>query len=114
MESELEKEIEEKKYKILEKITKLKENIYFADCKKNPILFASIKFGVFLCKKCSLYHINLGKRISLIKSIINPKDWPYEIIKLFAQINNNVVNNYWEYKLKKNKNKKKKIECSRN
>ena len=109
MESELEKEIEEKKYKILEKITKLKENIYCADCKKNPILFASIKFGVFLCKKCSLYHINLGKRISLIKSIINPKDWSYEIIKLFAQINNNVVNNYWEYKLKKKKKKKKKL-----
>jgi hypothetical protein len=60
-----------------------------------------------LCKKCSLYHKNLGNRVSLIKSIINPKDWTYEIIKLFAQINNNVVNNYWEYKLKKNKNKNK-------
>ena len=96
-----------KKYIILEKITKLKENKYCADCKKNQISFASIKFGVFLCKKCSLYHINLGNRISLIKSIINPKDWTYEIIKLFAQINNNIVNNYWEYKLKKNKNKNK-------
>ena len=100
MEFDEDYEINSKKQLILEELFKLKENKYCSDCKKNPPLYASINLGVFICKKCVVSHNILGKNISLIKSGTNLKDWPFDALKIFIQINNEIANNYWEYNLK--------------
>lgn len=99
METNIDLDINKEKELLLEKILKLKENQYCSDCKINNPIYVSIKFGVFICKKCAICHMSFKKNISLIKSTINAQDWPFYLLKIFAKINNKISNDYWEYSL---------------
>ena len=99
MESKKDFEINTQKQFIINDILNIEDNKYCADCKNNKSLWISINLGIFVCEKCAVFHMNLGKKISLIKSTRSPKDLPIEILKIIIKINNKIANNYWEYNL---------------
>ena len=85
---------------IINKLLKKPENRYCADCKRNSPSWASINLGVFICINCSGCHREIGVHVTKIKSV-NLDVWAEDTLKYFQKINNEIANEYWEYKLKK-------------
>ena len=85
---------------IINKLLKKPENKYCADCKRTSPSWASINLGVFVCINCSGCHREIGVHITKIKSV-NLDVWSEDTLKYFQKINNEIANEYWEYKLKK-------------
>ena len=84
---------------IINKLLKKPENRYCADCKRTSPTWASINLGVFVCINCSGCHREIGVHITKIKSV-NLDVWAEDTLKYFQKINNEIANEYWEYKLK--------------
>ena len=101
MESNIDHEINIQKQLIINDVLNIEDNKYCADCKNNKPICISINLGVLVCEKCAVFHMNLGKKISLLKSRKRPEDFPIEILKIIIKINNKIANNYWEYNLNK-------------
>jgi len=93
----------QKQIKLLNHLLQKPENKYCADCSSPNPNWASTNIGVFLCIKCSSIHRQLGTHISKIKSI-NLDLWPLDVLNNFKYINNEIANDFWEYKIR-NKNK---------
>ena len=93
----------QKQIKLLNHLLQKPENKHCADCSSSNPNWASINIGVFLCIKCSSIHRQLGTHISKIKSI-NLDLWPLDVLNNFKYINNEIANDFWEYKIR-NKNK---------
>ena len=85
---------------IINKLLKKPENKYCADCKRTSPSWASINLGVFVCINCSGCHREIGVHVTKIKSV-NLDVWAEDTLKYFQKINNEIANEYWEYKLKK-------------
>ena len=93
-----------KQIKLLNHLLQKPENKFCADCSLPNPNWASTNIGVFLCIKCSSIHRQLGTHISKIKSI-NLDLWPLDVLNNFKYINNEIANDFWEYKIRyKNKN----------
>ena len=93
-----------KQIKLLNHLLQKPENKFCADCSSPNPNWASTNIGVFLCIKCSSIHRQLGTHISKIKSI-NLDLWPLDVLNNFKYINNEIANDFWEYKIRyKNKN----------
>ena len=84
----------------INKLLKLPENKYCADCKKISPSWASVNLGVFVCINCSGCHREIGVHITKIRSV-NLDVWPKDVLKNFKKINNEIANAYWEKHLKK-------------
>ena len=84
---------------IINKLLKKPENKYCADCKRTSPSWASINLGVFVCINCSGCHREIGVHVTKIKSV-NLDVWSEDTLKYFQKINNEIANEYWEYKLK--------------
>jgi len=93
----------EKQIKILNHLLKKPENKFCADCSSPNPNWASTNLGIFLCIKCSSFHRQLGTHITKIKSV-NLDLWPLDILNNFKYINNEIANDFWEYKIR-SKNK---------
>ena len=85
---------------IINKLLKKPENKLCADCKRTSPSWASINLGVFVCINCSGCHREIGVHVTKIKSV-NLDVWAEDTLKYFQKINNEIANEYWEYKLKK-------------
>ena len=85
---------------IIEQLLKKPENKLCADCKRKSPSWASINLGVFVCINCSGCHREIGVHVTKIKSV-NLDVWAEDTLKYFQKINNEIANEYWEYKLKK-------------
>ena len=84
---------------IINKLLKKPENKYCADCKRTSPSWANINLGVFVCINCSGCHREIGVHVTKIKSV-NLDVWSEDTLKYFQKINNEIANEYWEYKLK--------------
>ena len=88
----------EKHRKILEELLKHPENKFCADCRQRGPRWCSVKWGVFICIKCSGVHRHLGTHISRVKSVSEDYFAPDEI-ELFQTTNNEVMNGSLEARL---------------
>lgn len=65
------------------------------DCGSPDPKWASINLGITLCIACSGIHRSLGVHISKVRSI-SLDVWEPEILKVMAELGNNVVNKIYE------------------
>merc|ERR1719228_2483668 len=65
------------------------------DCGAPEPQWASINFGVTLCIECGGIHRGMGVHISKVRSITLDA-WEPEILKVMAELGNNIVNNILE------------------
>ncbi|OMJ73482.1 hypothetical protein SteCoe_27815 [Stentor coeruleus] len=56
------------------------ENSRCVDCAVEPTEFASLTYGIFLCKLCADKHVRLGEKTSLVKSL--SEDWIKEDVDM--------------------------------
>ena len=83
------------KSKIIRSILQRPQNKTCADCSANEPTWASLKFGVWVCLRCSSYHRNLGANITRIKSATLDQ-WEKSELDVFNSIDNEISNKYWE------------------
>jgi len=69
-----------------------------ADCRAPDPQWASINFGVTLCIECGGIHRSLGVHITKVRSITLDM-WEPEILKVMAELGNNIVNQVLEGQL---------------
>merc|ERR1719244_2462492 len=69
-----------------------------ADCGAQEPQWASINFGVTLCIECGGIHRSLGVHITKVRSITLDL-WEPEILKVMAELGNNIVNKVLEGKV---------------
>ncbi|ORY19911.1 Arf GTPase activating protein [Rhizoclosmatium globosum] len=69
MSSKPSKKEAERNAKQLESLLEVPENRVCADCGDSKPKWASANIGVFLCIRCAGLHRNLGREISVIKSV---------------------------------------------
>ena len=92
-------QIERRKYaKKVKKLGKKSSlgNDKCADCNLHRTSWVSIKIGCFLCMRCSSIHRNLGREISVIKSL-DLDSWNYKTYKLLkSKGGNKKINKFYE------------------
>ncbi|ENN72674.1 hypothetical protein YQE_10772, partial [Dendroctonus ponderosae] len=86
------------KLRMMEHILKIPGNNSCADCKCPNPKWASINLGILLCIECSGVHRSLGVHYSKVRSL-TLDDWEPEVIKVMAELGNNVVNRIYEAKV---------------
>jgi len=87
--------------KHLQRLQKLPENKYCAECGSKQPTWASVNLGVFVCIRCSSVHRAMGTHISKVKSA-TLDIWKMAMVKQFeAQGGNVKVNASYEAKLPK-------------
>jgi len=69
------------------------------DCRNSDPQWASINYGVTLCIECGGIHRSLGVHITKVRSI-KLDVWEPEILKVMAELGNNIVNKILEAKVK--------------
>ena len=93
--------------KILQELSRSKDNSRCCDCGGYPAKWCSVNIGCFLCLRCSGIHRGLGTHISFVKSI-TLDDWNYSLLNKFKLLGGNKkVNQIYEQTLKINKKKDK-------
>ena len=85
----------QKKVRSAEQILIIPGNEVCADCGASNPEWASINWGVVLCIECSGIHRSLGVHISKVRGI-RLDVWDPEILKVMAELGNNIVNNILE------------------
>lgn len=69
-----------------------------ADCGSRNTQWASLNHGVIICDECCLAHRNLGRCISIIKSL-RKSYWPQSLIDTLYELVRNNSNQIWEANL---------------
>lgn len=83
------------KTRVWEQLLKIPGNDTCCDCGSPNPKWASINLGITLCIECSGIHRSLGVHYSKVRSL-TLDDWEPEILKVMAELGNNVVNNVYE------------------
>ncbi|KAH0552025.1 arf-GAP with coiled-coil, ANK repeat and PH domain-containing protein 2 [Cotesia glomerata] len=83
------------KTRVWEQLLKIPGNDTCCDCGSLNPKWASINLGITLCIECSGIHRSLGVHYSKVRSL-TLDDWEPEILKVMAELGNNVVNNVYE------------------
>ncbi|XP_008553293.1 arf-GAP with coiled-coil, ANK repeat and PH domain-containing protein 2 [Microplitis demolitor] len=81
--------------RVWEQLLKIPGNDTCCDCGNPDPKWASINLGITLCIECSGIHRSLGVHYSKVRSL-TLDDWEPEILKVMAELGNNVVNNVYE------------------
>ncbi|KAF6209976.1 hypothetical protein GE061_015731 [Apolygus lucorum] len=87
-----------RKTKIWEQLARIPGNELCCDCKSPEPRWASINLGVTLCIDCSGIHRSLGVHYSKVRSLTLDA-WEPEILKVMAELGNEVVNKIYEAKI---------------
>ncbi|GLH03543.1 ArfGAP with SH3 domain, ANK repeat and PH domain-containing protein [Gryllus bimaculatus] len=85
----------QRKSKIWEQLLKIPGNNKCCDCESPNPQWASINLGITLCIGCSGVHRSLGVHYSKVRSLTLDA-WEPEILKVMAELGNNIVNNVYE------------------
>ena len=85
----------QKKVRSAEQILVIPGNEVCADCGAADPQWASINWGVVLCIECGGIHRSLGVHISKVRGI-RLDVWEPEILKVMAELGNNIVNTVLE------------------
>jgi len=88
----------QKKDRNAEQIIDIPGNEVCADCGATDPQWASINWGVVVCIECSGIHRSLGVHISKVRGV-RLDMWEPEILKVMAELGNNIVNKILEGKL---------------
>ncbi|KAK9501888.1 hypothetical protein O3M35_012526 [Rhynocoris fuscipes] len=81
--------------KIWDQLARIPGNDICCDCKSPEPRWASINLGITLCIDCSGVHRSLGVHYSKVRSLTLDA-WEPEILKVMAELGNNVVNSVYE------------------
>ncbi|XP_014242118.1 arf-GAP with coiled-coil, ANK repeat and PH domain-containing protein 2 [Cimex lectularius] len=87
-----------RKTKIWDQLARIPGNELCCDCKSPDPRWASINLGITLCIDCSGVHRSLGVHYSKVRSLTLDA-WEPEILKVMAELGNQIVNNVYEAKL---------------
>ncbi|XP_077782956.1 arf-GAP with Rho-GAP domain, ANK repeat and PH domain-containing protein 1 isoform X2 [Podarcis muralis] len=83
-------------FEVAERIWKVEENCFCADCGSPKPDWGSINLCVVICKRCAGEHRGLGPNVTKVRSLkMDKKVWTEELIELFLQIGNAVANQFW-------------------
>jgi len=88
----------QKKSRNAEQILDIPGNEVCADCSALEPQWASINWGVVVCIECSGIHRSLGVHISKVRGI-RLDVWEPEILKVMAELGNNIVNKILEWEV---------------
>jgi len=88
----------QKKERNAEQIVDIPGNEVCADCGASDPQWASINWGVVVCIECSGIHRSLGVHITKVRGV-KLDVWEPEILKVMAELGNNIVNKILEGKL---------------
>ncbi|KAJ3291672.1 hypothetical protein HDU79_002130 [Rhizoclosmatium sp. JEL0117] len=91
MSSKPSKKEAERNAKQLESLLEVPENRVCADCGDSKPKWASANIGVFLCIRCAGLHRNLGREISVIKSVALDS-WTASEVETMSRIGNRRAN----------------------
>lgn len=84
-----------RKVRIWEQLINIPGNNFCCDCRSPNPRWASINLGITLCIECSGIHRSLGVHHSKVRSL-TLDDWEPDIIKVMAELGNNIVNKIYE------------------
>jgi len=88
----------QRKERNAEQIVDIPGNEVCADCGASDPQWASINWGVVVCIECSGIHRSLGVHITKVRGV-KLDVWEPEILKVMAELGNNIVNKILEGKL---------------
>ncbi|XP_073971357.1 centaurin beta 1A isoform X2 [Rhodnius prolixus] len=87
--------------KIWDQLARIPGNDICCDCRSPEPRWASINLGITLCIDCSGVHRSLGVHYSKVRSLTLDA-WEPEILKVMAELGNNIINSVYEANLDSN------------
>jgi stromal membrane-associated protein len=84
--------------KIMERERQKPQNKYCADCSTISPQWISIKFGVFVCLRCSGIHRSLGTHLTFVRSATLDA-LKSDVVEQYQTLNNDIMNDYFEFNM---------------